>query len=186
MSHQTALLRLQLRVQRAARGPRCTASRRRPRYSISCGPWQSPHRRFAFILTQAQSSTLSITGTRLEGASVKLQQKQQRERENKGKPVNDDDTVAPASAPTFPRIYVSLSTIFNNDARHATTFKDLVQAIPSDRLLLESDHYIGEHGWDQMNRAVATSVAAILGGTVPAVLDQTGENFRQFCRVPRL
>lgn len=187
MSHQTALLRLQLEV----------AARHTRPVSLHCV--KAPTALLDLVRAMAVPPPAlclhSYTGSveylvnnwyAAERASVKLQQKQQRERENKVKPVNDDDTVAPASAPTFPRIYVSLSTIFNNDARHATTFKDLVQAIPSDRLLLESDHYIGEHGWDQMNRAVATSVAAILGGTVPAVLDQTGENFRQFCRVPQL
>jgi Tat protein secretion system quality control protein TatD with DNase activity len=193
MAHQTALLRLQLEL----------AARHARPISVHCvkAPTALLDLVRAMVITPPALCLHSYTGSveylvnnwyaaekkKTTPAAKSQKRQQQQEKAAAAKPTNNDNntnaTDNPAAAITFPRVYVSLSTLFNNDARHATTFKDLVRAIPPDRLLLESDHYIGEHGWAQMNQAVATSVAAALDLSVATVLVQTRQNFDHFCRV---
>lgn len=186
IAHQTAVLRLQLEL--AARYARPV--------SLHCV--KAPTALLDLVRTMALAEGIappalclhSYTGSveylvnnwyTTTKSAKKQQQNQETETDSNNKINYNDPTIKqPAS---LPRVYVSLSEFFNNDARHQSVFAELVRAVPPDRLLLESDHYVAEGDWVAMNEAVAASAAAALGVPVAVVVNQARQNFNEFCRV---
>ncbi|KAF5093272.1 hypothetical protein D0Z03_002489 [Geotrichum reessii] len=185
IAHQTAFLRLQLEL--AARYSRPV--------SLHCV--KAPTALLDLVHTMALAEGIAPPALCLHSytgsveylvnnwyTTTKPAKKQQQQ--NQKLETDSCNYINPATMPlsaSLPRVYVSLSEFFNNDARHQSVFAELVRAVPPDRLLLESDHYVAEGDWAAMNEAVSASVAAALGVPVAVVVNRARQNFNEFCRV---
>ena len=86
--------------------------------------------------------------------------------------------------PDLPIVYVSVSHMINNSNR-STAIEDLIEVVPPDRLLLESDYFCAGNTMDQLNLRILRATAEVSRETPADMAEMVKRNLSSFLR-PRV